>query len=66
MASWWSPSKPTRNLCGAPEKSFVRGIVLTPWELQRATLVKQDMKDDKWSSHVKVLELEVSTSYGRV
>ena len=45
---------------------IVRGVVLAPQELQRATLVEQDMKDDKWSSHVKVLELEVSTSYGRV
>ena len=28
------------RLCGAPKKSFVRGIVLAPWEPQRATLVK--------------------------
>ena len=33
-------SKPARRLCGAPEKSFVRGIVLTPWEPQRTTLVE--------------------------
>ena len=45
---------------------IVRGVVLAPQELQRATLVEQDMKDDKWSSCVKVLELEVSTPYGRV
>ena len=32
---------------------FVRGIVLTPCEPQRATLVEQDMKDDKWSGLVK-------------
>ena len=30
-----------KNLCGALEKSFVRGIVLAPWELRRATLVKR-------------------------
>ena len=32
------------GLCGAPEKSFVRGIVLAPWELQRATLVEHVIK----------------------
>ena len=31
--------KPARRLCGAPEKSFVRDIVLAPWEPRRATLV---------------------------
>jgi hypothetical protein len=30
-----------RSLCVALEKSFVRGIVLAPWELRRATLVKR-------------------------
>ena len=30
-----------KNLCGAPEKSFVRGIVLAPWEPREATLVKR-------------------------
>ena len=33
--TWWivvSVVKPARSLCGAPEKSFVRGIVLAPWE----------------------------------
>ena len=29
-----------RILCGAPEKSFVRGIVLAPREPRRATLVE--------------------------
>ena len=29
-----------KKLGGAPEKSFVRGIVLTPWEPQRTTLVE--------------------------
>jgi hypothetical protein len=40
MAWWWSPLKLTRSLCGAPEKSFVRGIMLALWEPRRATLVK--------------------------
>ena len=30
-----------RRLCGAPEKIIVRGIVLTPPEPQRATLVER-------------------------
>ena len=38
---WWSPSKPVRILCGAPEKSFVRDIVLALREPWRATLVKR-------------------------
>ena len=38
---WWSPSKPTRSLCGTSEKSFVRGIVLAPREPRRATLVER-------------------------
>ena len=41
MAWWWSPSKLARSLCGAPKKSFVRGIVLAPREPRRATLVKR-------------------------
>jgi hypothetical protein len=32
---------------------IVRGIVLTPWEPRRATLVEQDTKGDKWSGCVK-------------
>jgi hypothetical protein len=36
---------------------IVRGIVLAPREPQTATLIEQDMKGNKWSSHVKVLEL---------
>jgi hypothetical protein len=36
-------------LCGALEK-IVRGIVLTPWEPRRATLVETDMKGDKSGS----------------
>jgi hypothetical protein len=34
-------------------EAIVRGIVLTPWELRRATLVERDVKGDKWSSRVK-------------
>jgi hypothetical protein len=49
----WSPSKPARSLCSAPEKSFVRGIVLAPRESRRATLVERDAKGDKWSDRVK-------------
>ena len=30
-----------KKFVGAPEKSFVRGIVLAPWESRRATLVKR-------------------------
>ena len=44
----------------------MRGIELAPWEPRRVTLVEQDVKDDKWSGHVKVLELVVSTPCGRV
>ena len=32
---------------------IVRGIVLTPWEPRRATLVERDAKGDKWSGQVK-------------
>jgi hypothetical protein len=32
---------------------FVRGMVLTPRGSQRATLVEQDMKGNKWSGRVK-------------
>ena len=42
-----------RSLCGAPEKSFVRGIVLAPREPRRATLVERDTKGDKWFGQVK-------------
>ena len=33
--------KPARRLCGAPERSFVRGVVLASWEPRRATLVER-------------------------
>jgi hypothetical protein len=39
----------------------MRGIVLTPQDPRRATLVERDTKGDKWSDRVKVLELVVST-----
>ena len=32
---------------------IVRGIVLTPWEFLRATLVERDMKSNKWFGRVK-------------
>ena len=47
-------------------KEIVRGTVLTPREPRRATLGERDVKGDKWSGHVKVLELMVSTPRGRV
>jgi hypothetical protein len=31
---------------------IVRGIMLTPWEPRRATLVEQDTKGHKWSGCV--------------
>ena len=42
-----------KKLGGAPEKSFVRGIVLTPRELQSATLVERETKGNRWSGRVK-------------
>ena len=42
-----------KKLSGAPEKSFVRGIVLAPREPRRATLVERDVKGDKWFGWVK-------------
>ena len=47
-------------------EELVRGVVLAPWEPRRATLVERDAKGDKWSDRIKVLELVVSTSRGRV
>ena len=38
-----------KKLVQCSEKSFVRGIVLAPRELRRATLVERDVKGDKWS-----------------
>jgi hypothetical protein len=45
--------KPARRLCGALEKSFVRGIVFAPREPRTATLVKRDVKGNKWCGLVK-------------
>ena len=44
--------KPARSLCGAPEKSFVRGIVLAPREPQRATLVEHVIELPSLSGYV--------------
>ena len=66
MAWWWSPSKHAKKIVWCSEEVIVRGVVLVPWEPRRVTLVEQDMKDDKWSGHVKVLELVISTPHGRV
>ena len=35
------------------KEEIVRGIVLTPQEMQRATLVERDAKGDKWSGWIK-------------
>jgi hypothetical protein len=51
-AWWWSLSKPVRSLCGALEKSFVRGIVLTPREQRRATLVERVIEIPSLSGYV--------------
>jgi hypothetical protein len=42
-----------KKIVRCSERGFVREIVLTPRGSQRATLVKQDMKNNKWSSQVK-------------
>ena len=66
MAWWWSPSKHAKKIVRCSREVIVRGIVLTLREPRRATLVEQEAKGDKWSGHVKVLELVVSTPRGRV
>ena len=33
-------------------EEFVRGIVLTPRESRRATLVERDVKSNKWSNRI--------------
>ena len=38
-----------KKLVHCSGEEIVRGIVLTPWELRRATLVERDAKGDKWS-----------------
>jgi hypothetical protein len=42
-----------KKLMHCSGEKLVRGIVLTPRELLRATLVERDMKGNKWSGHVK-------------
>ena len=55
-----------KKLVRCSRELTVRGVLLAPREPQRATLVERDMKGDKCSSRVKVLELVVSTPCGRV
>jgi hypothetical protein len=45
--------KAPKKLVRSSGEKIVRGIVFNPREPQRATLVEQDVKGDKWSSHVK-------------
>jgi hypothetical protein len=40
MAWWWSPSKHARKLVRCSREEIVRGVVLSPREPQRATLVE--------------------------
>jgi hypothetical protein len=40
-AWWWSPSKHTKKIVRCSGEGFVRGIVLSPRETQRATLVER-------------------------
>ena len=53
MAWWWSLLKHARKIVRCSGEVIVRGIVLTPQEPQRVTLVEQDTKGDKWSGQVK-------------
>jgi hypothetical protein len=41
------------HLLDCKSEKLVRGIVLTPREPRRGTLVERDAKGDKWSGHVK-------------
>jgi hypothetical protein len=45
--------KHAKKILRCSEEEIVRGIVLTPREPRRATLVEQDAKGDKWSDQVK-------------
>jgi hypothetical protein len=53
--AWWRVlhRKARKKILRSSEEGFVRGIVLTPREPRRTTLVERDAKGDKWSSHVK-------------
>ena len=42
-----------KKLVRCSEEEILRGIVLTPWEPRRATLVERDAKGDKWSGRIK-------------
>ena len=53
MAWWLSLLKHAKKIVRCSGEVIVRGIVLTPQEPQRATLVERDVKDDKWSGGVK-------------
>ena len=53
MAWWCSPLKHAKKIVWCSREVIVRGVVLAPWEPQRATLVEQDTKGDKWSGQVK-------------
>jgi hypothetical protein len=61
-----SPSKYARRLCVAPDKSFVRGVVLAPREMRRATLVEPRCEEHQVVRPGRVLEFVVSTSRERV
>ena len=42
-----------KEIVRCSREEIVRGMVLTPWGLRRATLVERDVKGDKWSGCVK-------------
>ena len=46
----WSEARKKIVRCSG--EVFVRGIVLTPREPRRATLVERDVKSDKWSGRI--------------
>ena len=45
--------KHAKKIVRCSREVIVRGIVLTPREPQRASLVERDAKGDKWSGRVK-------------
>ena len=45
--------KHAKKIVRCSREVIVMGIVLTPREPQRATLVERDVKGDKWSGRVK-------------
>ena len=45
--------KHTKKIVRCSGEVIVRGIMLTPRELRRASLVERDAKGDKWSGQVK-------------